>query len=89
MVMWLRLAGALLVTLLAIGAMEYFGVSRILGGRAPDNAPAAANGRLGEAFWLIIFFVVMATSLLAAARRWTDHLRHATTPEQPPQRRRA
>jgi hypothetical protein len=76
--MWLRLAGALLVTLAAIGALEYFGVSRLLGGRTPDEAPSAA-GRTRELFWLLIFFVVMATSLLAAARRWSDQLRRAVT----------
>jgi hypothetical protein len=76
--MWLRLAGALLVTLAAIGALEYFGVSRLLGGRSPDEATAAA-GRNRELFWLLIFFVVMATSLLAAARRWAGHLKRAMT----------
>jgi hypothetical protein len=85
--MWLRLAGALLVTLAAIGALEYFGVSRILGGRAPDDAPAAAHGRLGEFFWLMMFFVVMGTSLLAAARRWAGHLKRATTPQSQGRRR--
>jgi len=75
--MWLRLAGALLVTLAAIGALEYFGVSRLLGGRAPDEAPAAAYVPNREIFWLVIFLVVMATSLLAAARRWAGHLRRA------------
>ncbi len=84
--MWLRLAGALLVTLAAIGALEYFGVSRILGGRAPDDTPAAAHGRLGEFFWLMMFFVVMGTSLLAAARRWAGHLRRAAAVR--PQRQR-
>ncbi len=75
--MWLRLAGALLVTLAAIGALEYFGVSRLLGARAPDDAPSAAYGPSREIFWLLIFFVVMATSLLAAARRWAAHLKRA------------
>ena len=79
MIMWLRLVGALLVTLAAIGALEYFGVSRLLGGRAPDDAPSAAYGPSREVFWLLIFFVVMATSLLAAARRWAGHLRRAMT----------
>jgi hypothetical protein len=74
--MWLRLAGALLVTLAAIGALEYFGVSRLLGGRSPEEANAAA-GRTREVFWLFIFFVVMATSLLAAARRSAGRLRQA------------
>jgi hypothetical protein len=75
--MWLRLAGALLVTLCAIGALEYFGVSRLLGGRAPDDAPAAAYAPAREMFWVMIFFVVMATSLLAAARRWAEHVKRA------------
>jgi hypothetical protein len=75
--MWLRLAGALLVTLAAIGALEYFGVSRLLGGRSPDEVQEAAHGRTRELFWLMIFFVVMATSLLAAARRWAGQLRRA------------
>jgi hypothetical protein len=74
--MWLRLAGALLVTLAAIGALEYFGVSRLLGGRSPDE-PSAAYGPSRELFWLAIFFVVMATSLLAAARRVAGRLRQA------------
>ncbi len=76
--MWLRLAGALLVTLAAIGAWEIFGVSRMLGGRNPDDARSAAYGR-GELFWLLIFLVVMATSLLAAARRWAGHLKRAVS----------
>ena len=66
--MWLRLVGALVVTLAAIGALEHFGVSRLLGGRSPDEVQEAAHGRTREIFWLMIFFVVMATSLLAAAR---------------------
>ena len=83
--MWLRLAGALLVTLAAIGALEYFGVSRILGGRAPDDAPAA-HGKLGEFFWLMMFFVVMGASLLAAARRWAGHLRRVAVVRPLPRR---
>lgn len=75
--MWLRLAGALVVTLCAIGALEYFGVSRILGGRTPDEAPASAYAPAREIFWVAIFFVVWATSLLAAARRWGGHLKRA------------
>jgi hypothetical protein len=75
--MWLRLAGALLVTLAAIGALEYFGVSRLLGGRSPNEVQEAAHGRTRELFWLAIFFVVMATSLLAAARRVAGRMRQA------------
>lgn len=86
LIMWLRLAGALLVTLVAIGALEYFGVSRLLGGRAPEDARAAAYAPAKEVFWVMIFFVVMATSLLAAARRWAGHLKRAVS--SPPGRRR-
>ncbi|HEY3949268.1 hypothetical protein [Phenylobacterium sp.] len=75
--MWLRLAGALLVTLAAIGALEYFGVSRVLGGRSADDARVAAYAPAREIFWVMIFFVVMATSLLAAARRWAGQLKRA------------
>ncbi|WP_394763782.1 hypothetical protein [Phenylobacterium sp.] len=77
MIMWLRLAGALIVTLAAIGALEFFGVSRLVGGRSPNEVQEAANGRTRELFWLLIFVVVMATSLLAAARRWAGQLKRA------------
>jgi hypothetical protein len=79
LIMWLRLVGALLVTLAAIGALEYFGVSRLLGGRSAGEVQEAAHGRTRELFWLMIFFVVMATSLLAAARRWAGQLRRAVS----------
>lgn len=75
MIMWLRLTGALLATLAALGALEYFGVSRLLGGRSADDASAAAQERARELFWMMIFVVVMATALLAASRRWAGHLR--------------
>ncbi len=68
------------MTLAAIGALEYFGVSRLLGGRSPDEVQEAAHGRTRELFWLLIFFVVMATSLLAAARRSAGQLRRAMMP---------
>lgn len=78
--MWLRLAGALVVTLGAIGALEYFGVSTLLGGRSANEVQEAAHTRARELFWLMIFFVVMATSLLAAARRWAGHFRRVAAP---------
>ena len=84
MIMWLRLAGALVVTLGAIGALEYFGVSTLLGGRSANEVQEAAHTRARELFWLMIFFVVMATSLLAAARRWAGQLKRALArPERP------
>ena len=75
MIMWLRLAGAVLATLAALGALEYLGVSRLLGGRSADDASPAAQERARELFWMMIFVVVMATALLAAARRWAGHFR--------------
>jgi hypothetical protein len=75
--MWLRLGGALLVTLAALGILERLGAGNSLVGRAPGEVQDAAHGRPREVFWFMIFAVVMATSLLAAARRGAEHLRRA------------
>lgn len=80
MVMWLRLAAAVAVTLFAMGVLEYFGVSSIIGGRSADEVKEVAHGRARELFWFMIFAIVMATALLAAARRGVDQLRRALTP---------
>jgi F0F1-type ATP synthase membrane subunit c/vacuolar-type H+-ATPase subunit K len=72
--MWLRLGGALLVTLAALGCLDYFGIWSALSGRSAEDAPQTAH-RTRELFWLMIFWVVMATALLAAARRWAGYLR--------------
>ena len=77
MAMWLRLAGAVLVTLIAIGLLEIFGAGGAIADRAPTEVQDAAHSRPRELFWFMIFAVVMATSLLAAARRGADHLRRA------------
>lgn len=74
MAMWLRLGGALLVTLVAIGLLERFGVGNFVVGRPPGEVQDAAHGRPREIFWFMIFAVVMATSLLAAARRGREQL---------------
>jgi hypothetical protein len=71
--MWLRLGGALLVTLAALGCLDYFGGWSLLGGRSPEDAPATAH-RTRQLFWFVIFALVMATALLAAARRWVGYL---------------
>jgi hypothetical protein len=84
MVMWLRLGGALLITIVVIAALEYFGVSALLGGRSADEVQHDAQARVRELFWLGIFAIVMATSLLAAVRRWGGRLRRAVFP--PPSR---
>ncbi len=73
MIMWLRLVGALMVTLAAIGALEYLGVGRLLGGRSAQDASPEAQARAQEVFWALIFLVVWGTSLLAAMRRWAGH----------------
>jgi hypothetical protein len=72
MVMWFRLAGVVAVTLAAFGALDYWGA--FIGGRTVEETQEATH-RAREVFWFLIFLLVMATAVLAAARRWTDHLR--------------
>ena len=74
MAMWLRLGAALLVTLVAILALEFLGAGNSLADRTPGEVQEAAHGRPREFFWFLIFAVVMATSLLAAARRGREQL---------------
>jgi hypothetical protein len=76
MMIWLRLAGALLVAVAALGFLDYFGVWHALGDRSAEDAPEAAH-RSRELFWFMIFLAVMATAVLAAARRWAEALRRA------------
>ncbi len=73
--MWLRLLGAVVVTLLVFGLIERFGVGDVISHRTPAEVQDAAHSRPREAFWFLIFAAVMATSLLAAARRGADHLK--------------
>lgn len=77
MVMWLRLGGALLITVVVLACLEYFGVSSLLGGRSADEMQHDAQARARELFWLAIFAVVMTMSVVAALRRWTEQMRHA------------
>lgn len=77
MVMWLRIGGALLVTVTVVACLEYFGVSSLLGGRSAEDVQYGAQGRTRELFWFLIFAVVMATSVLAACRRWAGHFKRA------------
>jgi len=74
MAMWLRLGAALLATLVVILALEFLGAGNPLADRTPVEVQEAAHGRPREIFWFMIFAVVMATSLLAAARRGRDQL---------------
>ena len=82
MVMWLRLGGALLITLVVLACLEYFGFSAILGGRPADDVQHDVQSRLRELFWLAIFAVVMTMSVVAAVRRWTAQLRGAVVASQ-------
>ena len=74
MAMWLRLGAALGVTLVVILALEFMGTGNALVDRTPGEVQEAARGRPREIFWFLIFAVVMATSLLAAARRGREQL---------------
>ena len=79
MIMWMRVAGALALTWAAVGCLDYLGVTAIAGGRSGENAVNSGVQQTWarDAFWLTIFVVVMATALLAAARRGMGHLRRA------------
>lgn len=79
MIMWIRVAGALALTWAALGCLDYFGVTALLGGRSGDDAVQheAQQTWTRDLFWFAIFALVMATALLAAARRGAVHLKHA------------
>lgn len=79
MIMWVRVAGALALTWAALGCLDYFGVTAFLGGRSGDDAvhQEVQQTWARDLFWFAIFAVVMATALLAAARRGVGHLKNA------------
>jgi hypothetical protein len=74
MIMWIRLVGALALTWAALACLDYFGV-----GRTGDDAVhhEAQQTWSRDLFWFGIFAIVMATALLAAARRGAGYLRRA------------
>ena len=74
MIMWIRVAGALALTWAALGCLDYFGVGRT-GDDAVHHEVQQTWSR--DLFWFGIFAIVMATSLLAAARRGAGQLRRA------------
>jgi hypothetical protein len=77
MIMWFRVVGALALTWAALGCLDYFGAIALIGGRSGDEVQNPIQQTWGrDLFWLTIFAVVMATALLAAARRGTGKLRH-------------
>jgi hypothetical protein len=79
MIMWIRVLGALALTWAALGCLDYFGVTALLGGRSGDDAVhnPAQQAWTRDVFWFGIFAIVMATALLAAARRGAGHLKRA------------
>ena len=74
---WLRFTAILLVSLAALALLGIVGAGAAIGGQYADDVQGAAHGRPRETFWLMLFAVVMATSLLAAARRAAGHLSQA------------
>jgi hypothetical protein len=79
MTMWMRVAGALALTWAALGCLDYLGVTAFAGGRSGENAVhhGVQQAWARDLFWFAIFAVVMATALLAAARRGAGNLRRA------------
>jgi hypothetical protein len=80
MLMWMRVAGALALTWVALGCLDYLGVTAFAGGRSGEDAVHHGMQQTWarDLFWFAIFAVVMATAVLAAARRGVAHLRRAT-----------
>jgi len=85
MIMWVRVAGALALTWAALGCLDYFGVTALLGGRSGDDAVhhEAQQTWARDLFWLAIFAAVMLTALLAAARRGAGRLKRALVERKP------
>lgn len=79
MLMWTRVIGALALTWAALGALDYFGVTALLGGRSGDDTVhhQAQQTWTRDMFWFGIFAIVMLTALLAAARRGAGQLKRA------------
>ena len=76
---WIRVGGALALTWALLGCLDLLGVTALVGGRSGDDAVhhEAQQTWSRDLFWFAIFAVVMATALLAAARRGAGHLKHA------------
>lgn len=76
MLMWTRVIGALALTWAALGCLDYFGVTALLGGRSGDDAVhhEAQATWSRDLFWFGIFAIVMLTAVLAAARRGGEQM---------------
>lgn len=68
MSMWLRLGGAVAVTCALLFCLDQLRASPLAGRLAAELQQGAAI-RLRGLFWLMVFAVVMALSVVAAARR--------------------
>ena len=76
MLIWLRLGIALAASLVLLTVLDALGLWALFSSAPPDE-PQTAQGRSGEFVWMMIFLLVMATSLLAAARRGAGCLRRS------------
>jgi hypothetical protein len=88
MAMWLRLAGALIITAAVMAALDYFGLrpGAGFGGRSPEDVQHTMDGRVRELFWFAVFAFVMMMSVVAAVRRWSGQLKRAMVPATSPRR---
>ena len=77
MAMWLRLAGAVLVTVLIVAALDAVGLRSGWGVRSVDEPHDDLQSRLREAFWFAVCAFVMFMSVVAALRRWSGMARRA------------
>ena len=84
MLIWLRLAMALGAGLVLLTVLDALGLWAFFNAPRPDDAETA-HGRSGEFLWMAIFLVVMATALLAAARRGAAHFRRLIIPKERPE----
>ena len=73
MIIWLRVFGGLAAVVALLTVLDAVSLWILFSGRVPEEAEAAPS-RSGEFVWMMIFLLVMATSLLAAARRWAGRL---------------
>jgi hypothetical protein len=77
MLIWLRLALGLAAGLVLLTVLDALGLWALFNAPRPDDADAA-HRQSGEFLWSAIFLLVMATALLAAARRGASRLHGIT-----------
>ena len=77
MAMWLRLAGAVLVTVLIVSALDALGLRLGWGVRSFEEVQDDLQSRLRDAFWFAVCAFVMFMSVVAALRRWSGMAKRA------------